>query len=208
MEIKKIQFIIIYILIIVTTQSCSTRKLFVMNSKQKKVKIEAYDFELNKFILLGYTPYKENEFDMHRNLFSKDIVHLKLSKPGHYGENFVLNFEGQSNIKINSYLVKSKINKKKDQLKNNDIAKNIITLTQRINNLVKKNKLNIALRETNNLIKKYPAVSILFDMQGSIHYLLGQRSRSIVSYKKSLTINPENLQTRKMMIHLNEMRDK
>ena len=77
----------------------------------------------------------------------------------------------------------------------NNIAKRV----QTINSQIMKKDLTIALKETNKLLEQYPKAYIFYDIKGSIHLLKGDKKLALASLKKSLSLNPENVQTEKII---------
>jgi hypothetical protein len=54
------------------------------------------------------------------------------------------------------------------------------------------------------LIDQYPKAYVFYDIKGSIQLLRGKRAKAIVSLKKSLSLNPENVQSEKLLKILEE----
>jgi len=83
----------------------------------------------------------------------------------------------------------------------NEIGKSIATVQA----LILKKDLEVAIVRASSAIAKYPYVSVLYDLQGNIYYLQKNYVKALSSFKKSMSIDPKNLETNIMVKRLKEL---
>ena len=71
-----------------------------------------------------------------------------------------------------------------------------------------KGDLQIATTQVNTLITSYPFVSVLYDLQGNIYYLQKQFAQALSAYEKSMTLDPQNVETAIMVKKLRQIMGK
>lgn len=58
----------------------------------------------------------------------------------------------------------------------------------------------------NRLTEKFSDVSVLFDLLGNVHYLRRDLDRALTAYRKSITLNPGNVETARMIKKIEDIR--
>ncbi len=64
-----------------------------------------------------------------------------------------------------------------------------------VQSLILKRDFEVAKVRIAGLIADFPYISVLYDLQGNIHYLQKNYSEAVVAYEKSLELEPENMET-------------
>ena len=190
---KNIFIIMTFILV-----SCSSQKELIVESKIPEVTVSILNKSGSNFEQVGKTPYKVNS-DKLKQLDDAEFLTVKLSKQGYVTENFLISTEGRDKLKLISNLQNVPDWTEPASENSSLVANSIMTETQQINYLIKKAKYSEALNLVDQLITKYPKAPILYDLQGSILLLKGDKGRSIASYEKSLILNPVNEKTKTVL---------
>tara|TARA_Y100001933_G_scaffold69010_1_gene70038 strand:- start:208 stop:2505 length:2298 start_codon:yes stop_codon:yes gene_type:complete len=89
---------------------------------------------------------------------------------------------------INGMKTLSSYSIKKNPTEQNPSADQLETLVS----LYTQGNLQVALKETSNLLEKFPNSVILYNIKGVVNAGLGQPAAAVVSYKKAISINPKN----------------
>lgn len=74
-----------------------------------------------------------------------------------------------------------------------------------IQHLINKRELPAALTRIEVLLTQYPSASVLYDLQGNVHFLSGKMKDALTSYEKSLTLYNDNPETKRMVDRLKTM---
>lgn len=73
-----------------------------------------------------------------------------------------------------------------------------------VQSLIKSRNLESAQNRINNLLNEYPSIPVLYDLMGNVHYINRNLEAALGSYQKSLTLDPTNMDTQRMV---NKLRD-
>lgn len=71
-----------------------------------------------------------------------------------------------------------------------------------IQGLVRNKNYSEAERILKSLSDEFPSVSVLYDLLGNVYYLMRDRSKALASYKKSLSLAPNNIETQNIIRRL------
>jgi tetratricopeptide (TPR) repeat protein len=171
-----------------------------LDSQPKEAKISFYSPSSKSYVDLGKTPLELSPAQIKEIMKqNEDFVVLKITKSGYAVESLVLDLSNRYRVQYNADLkpLEQWHNKEAEvsSIAANSLAMKIQSIYQQ---LVKKD-LDKALQNTTNLIEQFPKAHVFYDIKGSIQYLQGKKQESMVSYKKSLSLNPDNLQAQKML---------
>jgi tetratricopeptide (TPR) repeat protein len=138
---------------------------------------------------LGVTPLSINlkSYELAQTGFS-----VNLKKEGFYEKDFVFPVLSGADIKINAQLVDmdvSKLNKEKDTLVNELFE---------VQRLVRVQNYEQALQLIERSKLKHPKLSTIFELEGSIQYLMKDFKSAANAFRRSVTLNPDNLEAKKM----------
>ncbi len=152
--------------------------------------------------LLGKTPLLLTNVEAEEIGHGLQLLQIQIEKDGYIPENFSVQLGRGQEVKINSTL-KSVVDwKDNESPAGAKVLDYFSRELQAANNLIQAKKFPEAHSKLNTLISQYQEVSILYDLQGSLFLLQGQKNQAIKSYEKSLSINPLNLTTRDFLQEL------
>lgn len=183
--------------------SCSTKlfnfgnkETFKIESRPPKASVYKYEKKNKSFVKIGETPIeiKKEELDQF-----KDFSAFKIEKTGYVVEHILFDKNSKSNI---DYLISLKAVETwsdQDAEVSSKLAGDIAKKVQYINRLILRRKLNEALNLAKELVNQYPKAHTFYDIKGSIYLLKGDKNQGIASLKKSLVLNPENIETEKLL---------
>lgn len=182
------------------TVSCSSFKPVRIESNPPKAKVFAYDDEQKKFIDVGVTPFildkkKKSEIIKGDNNF----VAFKVEKSGYVIEHIIYDIKTKKKMTYLLQLKEIETWSDKDAEYSSKLANDIAKKVQYLNRQILMKNLNGALEITQGLIEQYPKAYVFYDIKGSIHLLKGNKREAIVSLKKSLSINAENIESEKIL---------
>ena len=184
--------------LLIILMSCSSKKTLTIKSKIDDVTISALNSSKENYEVIGKAPLnlKEEKFQKYNN---NQYINLRLTRPGFVTENYLINTAGRDKIEIVAKLTELPDWTNPNSMNSSIIANAIMSDIQKINYLIKNAQYDDAIKKIGRLIEKYPSAHILYDLQGSIHLLNGEKGRSIASFEKSLIVNPINQQTKKVL---------
>lgn len=173
---------------------CATVTPLKIESNPVKAKVYLYDQTQKKFVSIGDTPFLLDKKEEEKLLgsSSNDLVAFKIEKPGYAVEHII--YDRRSRKKL-SYLLQLKeieLWSDQDAEMSSKLATDIAKKVQKINTLIVQKELADALEIIESLIAQYPKAYIFYDMKGSVHLLKGNNNLAITSLKKSLSLNPDN----------------
>ena len=152
--------------------------------------------------LIGKTPFLLVNADAEDIGFGLELFQVQIEKDGYIPENFFLHLGQGAEAKVHSNL-KAVVNwKDKDNDSGSMVLDYFSREVQAVNNLIQDRKFRDAHTKLNLLVGNYKEVPILYDLQGSLFLLEGQKPLAIKSYEKSLSINPSNVTTREFLKEL------
>lgn len=186
--------------------SCAVHKYKVsIESNPGKADLYLYSEVQRKFIKIGQTPFELESKDIKKYLKpTSDFAAFRVEKKGHAVENILYDLKTKKRFNYLLELKKIEIWSDSEAELSSKLANNIAKRVQIINSHILKKDLNSALSLTNKLVDQYPKAYIFYDIKGSIYLLKGQKKLALGSLKKSLSINPDNIQAEKIVKVLEE----
>lgn len=144
-----------------------------------------------KISTLGTTPLETQLPD--------GITDLIISKEGFGEERILVMADGSSALQISAKLrPKPKEGSVESGPRLERLARDIV----RAHNLIGKKSFGEARSILTSLSSEYPYVSVTYDLLGNVSYLERDSDRALSYYEKSLSLNPENIETRRMVERL------
>lgn len=188
------------LIILFFTIGCSSFKPVSIETNPPKARVLIYDDEQKKFVQVGETPFildkkKRDEIVKSNNNF----VAFKVERPGYVIEHIIYDLKTKKKINYLLQLKEIEIWSDKDAELSSKLANDIAKKVQKLNRHILTKDLDTALVVTKELIEQYPKAYIFYDIKGSIYLLKGDKVKATVSLKKSLVLNPDNLETENIL---------
>lgn len=171
-----------------------------INSSPAEAKISILTSDGN-YKELGTTPFKSQET---LGNDKSDFIILKIEKSGYSPEILHLEKQNHKSIEYRAVLKELDTWNDKDLEKSSFVANKLASKMQNINALVWKKDYDKALLGIKALIEQYPKASTFFDIEGSIYLLRNQKKEAIASYERSLSLEPNKVETKKIIQKLKE----
>jgi len=184
--------------------SCSSIKIdknnFQITSYPSKAKVSLYVAKTGDYIELGETPYILDEAKVKEVMESADeYFAVRISKEGHVIEHLIIDKKVNSKIKYMAKLKPIEIWTDRTKEISSTIANKLAQKIQILNQNIFQKKFKTALLKVERLIEQYPKAHVFYDIKGSILYLQGKKGESLAAYNKSLSINPDNVDSINMV---------
>lgn len=181
--------------------ACSSAKNKIqIISTPSKATVSAYSPQTKEFQELGQTPLTLKDEDRAKLMKGgKEYIALKLTKPGYAVESLIIDTKIRDKIDFIATLNRLEIWTDPSAEASSTVANKLATKIQKINKNIFKKKLPNALIQVNSLIDQYPKAPIFYDMKGSILLLMGKNRESIIAYRKSLALQPDNIDSQKAL---------
>lgn len=184
--------------------SCSSVRLdqnqIEINSNPEKSEVSLFSTKTQSYTKLGETPLKLNISKIKKMIDKEDeFIAVKISRRGYVIEHLIIDIK--VNHKINYFTSLKSVGTWSDpesefsSLIANKLTQNLQSLNQKIF----KKKYASALATVEQLINQYPKAHMFYDIKGSILYLQGKKAESLAVYRKSLSLNPDNVESQKML---------
>jgi tetratricopeptide (TPR) repeat protein len=189
-----------YLILFLFSVGCASFKPVTIETNPPKAKVLVYDDEQKKFVKVGETPFvlnakKRDEIIKSNNTF----VAFKVERPGYVVEHIIYDLKTKKKINYLLQLKEIEIWSDKDAELSSKLANDIAKKVQSLNRFILTKKLNEALVVTMELNEQYPKAYIFYDIKGSIHLLKGNKKKAIGSFKKSLALNPDNVESENVL---------
>ena len=180
--------------------SCAGIKDFHLETTPNEANVFLYDASQKKYIEVGKTPFKlTNEKLKEYIKGGNSFVALRVEKAGHAVEHIIYDTKTKKKVEYFLQLKAIEMWADKEGSISSKLANDIAKKVQSINRAIVQKELDQALVRTNNLIELYPKAYVFYDIKGSIHLLKGNKAQAISSLKKSLSINPDNVETENIL---------
>jgi tetratricopeptide (TPR) repeat protein len=193
---------------LILLSSCSTsfselisdKKLVEINSSPTGASVYFYSSQSGEYIEAGKTPFiLDTTQDQNLKLDSSGPVSILISQPGYISEHITIEKRVKSKVSVFANLKKVEhwvdpTNKMSSTIAN-DLGRNF----QEIYRNIRTGRLSLARESVDELQKKYPFASILYDIKGSIYMLEGKKDLALAQYEKSLALSPENVEAQKII---------
>lgn len=175
-------------------------KGIVIESNPVEADVFIYDNAQKKYLPIGKTPLdlSDEKLEKYKDL-GKDFIALRIEKTGHIVEHIIYDLNTKKKV---NYLLEMKpveLWADKDGVASSRLANDIAKKVQMINRDILKKDLETALNRANSLIDIYPRAYAFYDMKGSIYLLKGDSQKALASLKQSLSIFPDNHETREIV---------
>ena len=181
--------------------------LSLFGCASSKIKLHSEPREVEVFLVeanqapksLGSTPVNLESDDF--NWGDSNSIQLRFQKEGYETENIILpKTKVTANFKINTFMQEEKKNLAcQDQSQSLRKVADAIAKSQ---NYIYKKQMAKAKILLESLIIDYPNLSVLYDLLGNVYYLEKDLKSSLEAYKKSLSLWPNNLETKRMILRL------
>ncbi len=179
---------------------CAGFKPVSIETNPPKARVLLYDEDQKKFIKVGETPFildKKKKEELIKT--DNNFVAFKIERPGYVVEHLVYDLKTKKKVNYLLQLKEIEIWSDTDAEHSSKLANDIAKKVQQVNRHILTKDLETALNVTQGLIEQYPKAYIFYDIRGSIHLLKGNKKEAIVSLKKSLAINPDNLESENIL---------
>ena len=187
--------VLFFLLILFLNYSCSQmramKREIVVDSNPKEAEV-SYLTQAGQFKVLGKTPLTIEDDLIKEWQKDNEYVVIKVSKSGHVVENLFIDLNNSYKINYLAELHAIDVWNNKEMELSSTNANALAIKVQKINQQVFNKNLDSALASTEHLIEQYPKAHVFYDIKGSIMFLMGRKEESIVSYQKSLSLNPDN----------------
>ena len=124
---------------------------------------------------------------------------VKVSKSGYVMENLFIDLKGRYKISYAADLKTIDVWNNKEMEISSTAANKLAVKVQQINQQIFSKNFPKALSSAEVLIEQFPKAHVFLDMKGSILLLMGKKSEALASYQKSLSLNPDNTDAKKML---------
>jgi hypothetical protein len=195
---------IIGLIFLISLLGCSSKELrnpIKITSEPSDVKVEYFDFNKNQFEELGQTPLTLKSEEI-KELEKQRSTLLKLSRPGYVIEKIYIDLDKNESLKVHSNMSKIEMWVESEDYVNSKIANKITGETRDIYKSIMNKNYKTALETTDKMIKKFPMAHIFYDIKASILILKGDDKSAKRVLAKSLSLNPQNLESRSMLNYL------
>ncbi len=190
----------INVFIILFFVSCASYKPVKIETIPSKAKVHIYDNEQKKFVQVGETPFSLSKEKRDQYVTDdKNFLALKVENPGYVVEHIIYDLKTKKKVEYLLQLKQIEIWSDTNAELSSKLANDIAAKVQKLNRHILTKQHAEALVVTQGLIDQYPKAYVFYDIKGSILLLRGNKNQAIVSLKKSLSINPENLETEKLL---------
>ncbi len=192
--------IVLFTFLILSSCASITKYEFSIESSPGTAELYLYSEVQKKFILLGETPFTIETSKIKKYLKeTSSFAAFRIEKKGHAIENVLYDIKSKKRFKYLVELKKIEMWSDVNAELSSKLANNIAKRVQTINSQIMQKDLAKALIQTDKLLEQYPKAYIFHDIKGSIHLLKGNKKLALASLKKSLSLNPGNVQTEKIV---------
>ena len=181
--------------------SCQTSEI-KLDSVPAGATVEVLNPEKQGYEEVGKTPYIMEGDSMLQMFNSKNMLSLRISKPGYVVEHVFIDKSNNPKVDLHTQL-KPVANWQVD-LKDilSEHASAVASRVQVINGNIHGRRYEDAMADIRDLLTHYPQSYFLYDMKGSVHVLRGEKLEARNSFEKSLSIFQNNGATKKALQEL------
>jgi hypothetical protein len=180
------------ILVVIIT-SCSSVKNYLsdessisISSKQKDVQVYVFSNNENDYVLIGSTPLEISTSKLKEKTgSSKATISLKLEKVAYVTENILYAERSSERLSLNINLKKIINWSNGRDLNTSSIMNDSWGKLQKINKSIRQKKYKQANLQVDQLISVYPYAPILFDIKGSVLYLMNKPNEAKQQYSRA-----------------------
>jgi tetratricopeptide (TPR) repeat protein len=145
---------------------------------------------------LGKTPYTGNLETISQNVAGSNVFMVQLKKEGFEPMRIIVTKVGNTDIVLSANLEISK---------NITLNRDFDTLAGElfdVQRLIRVKDYDSSLKKLDQLEKKFPHFSVVYEMKGSVFYLTKEYKRALAYYRKAFATNPDNMDAYRMKIYL------
>lgn len=191
------------LLLLTLFMSCSfsreMKREITVDSEPKQAEV-SYLSASGQFKVLGKTPLTIEPALIKEWIEAKqEYAVIKVTKSGFAVENLFIDLNGRYKVAYIADLKAIDIWNNKEMEISSNAANKLAVKVQHINQQVFTKNFDSALKNTEVLIDQFPKAHVFYDIKGSILFLQGKRSEALASYQKSLSLNPDNNEAKKML---------
>lgn len=193
-------FLLFTLIILCSCSRFKVKRAYDISSSPSKAKVSLYTPLTKEYVELGQTPMViDEEIQKKYKIFDQEYVALKVARPGYAVEHLIIDTKIRKTMKYFATLNAIEVWTDREKELSSNIANKLSIKVQKINHNIFKKNLDKALSDVEKLIDQYPKAHVFYDIKGSILLLKGQKRKSLASYQKSLTLNPDNSDSKKMI---------
>ncbi|MBT4790280.1 MAG: hypothetical protein HON90_01805 [Halobacteriovoraceae bacterium] len=189
--------------------SCAGFNPVHIESNPSRAKVSMYDEEQKKFVEVGETPFILNQKKKEDIVKSQNsFIAFKVARPGFVIEHIIYDLKTKKKMTYLLQLKEIELWSDSSAEYSSKLANDIAKKVQKLNRYILAKQLSKALNIVSKLIEQYPKAYVFYDIKGSIHLLKGNTKQAITSFKSSLSINPDNIESAKVLKILERRRRK
>lgn len=182
---------IIFVILIVLLSACSRVSLKAKLASYPEGASVGVQNREGKITPLGVTPLEAELTD--------PISEIVFSKAGFKEERIIVAGGSNSIVNVTAKLTSANdLNTANNGARFERLARDVL----RANQMIGKKSYSEARSILSSLTSEFPYVSVTYDLLGNVSYLERDTARALTYYEKSLTLNPENIETRRMVERL------
>lgn len=152
--------------------------------------------ETGKRVKVGKTPFKGDLDQISRNITDGNVFMIEVEKPGFETYRILLTRLSNVDMKLS---VNLEVDSDMRLTQDFDLLSSELFDVQR---MVRNKDYNNSLEKLKILEKKFPHFSIVYEMQGSVYYLMKEFKKSLSFYRKAFGVNPKNREAFMMKSYL------
>lgn len=190
---EKARFIIFIVCSLLTLISCSSATYrFSSNPSEADVLLVSKNGEKKA---LGKTPLNLNAHEVNS---SKDALIIEVKKEGYQSQQlFIADSYFAKNVEASVVLAPQVA---ATDTKNQDASMNeIATSVADIQRDIQSKNYDLALTKLSRMQSSYPNVATFYSLMGNVHYLEKRLDKSLQSYKRAISLNPNLYEVQKMI---------
>lgn len=183
-------------LLLLTTACTSVPKLAVKSTPEKAT-VSLLNPQTLAYESLGETPLELDPKSVKVPVGEMSV--LRVEKPGFVPENILLPTDRLRTTEVVLALKQNNQWLRKDHASVSKLAQEMARRLYSINRFTNEKKYGEALAEADALLRNYPEAPIFYDIKGSLHVLRDEKDLAKQSFRRSLELAPDNLQTRRAL---------
>lgn len=192
---KKLNLNLLILFLVMFSGSLFAEDISITSNPEQAI-ISVRNAQTGQSVRIGKTPYKGNLETIISNIASGSVFMLELTKDGFEPYRILITKTGASDIAVN---VNMTVDRNMRMTQDFDILMSELFDVQR---MIRTKDYDSSMQKLDVLIKKFPHFSIVYEMKGSIFYLMKEFKRSLTFYRKAFAVNPKNRDAYRMKTYL------
>ncbi len=184
-----------FIIFLIMSSVTLSEEISITSNPERAI-ISVKNAQTGQEVSIGKTPYKGNLETIVANVASGSVFMLELKKNGFEPYRILITKTGSSDIAIN---VNMDVSRSMKMTQDFDLLMNELFDAQR---MIRLKDYASSMEKLNVLIKKFPHFSIVYELKGSVFYLMKEFKRSLTFYRKAFATNSKNRDAYRMKIYL------